>query len=96
MTKLEPNQDYLLILPLAEDEKTKSGLFISRDGTSPVARGVVKEAGLGYQLSTGFVEVRNNPGDIVTYITGSTVLDLEIKGIKYVIIRDRDIIGKWS
>lgn len=90
-----PNQDFLLIQQLAESEQTESGLYIAQQGESPVKRGLVKATGSGY-IHTGVLQApRHAEGDTVTYIEGSVVLDLTVNEIKYVVVRDRDIVGQW-
>jgi chaperonin GroES len=67
---ISPLYDGVLIRPLAEDSRTKGGLYIPdvHHGSTPYARGEIVECGMGRPTADGkIVDLQVKKGQVVLY-----------------------------
>jgi len=92
--KIQPLSDHILIEPLPEKEKTKSGLLLPATATKDTPeQGTVIAVGPGKKLSSGkreSLEVKN--GDKVLFSKYGPI-EMEIEGEKYLIAKAEDILA---
>ena len=90
---LRPLSDRILVERVAEDEKTKGGLFIPDTAKEKPAEGKVVAAGNGRMGEDGkLLAMDVKVGDRVLFSKyGGT--EVKIDGIDYVIMRQDDVLG---
>ncbi|WP_224368360.1 co-chaperone GroES [Hyalangium versicolor] len=92
-TKLRPLQDRIIVKRLAEENKTKGGLFIPDTAKEKPLEGKVIAVGNGKVLDDGKVR----PMDIKA---GDTILfskyagtEIKLDGEEHLILREEDVLG---
>lgn len=90
---IKPLDDRVLIKPAEAEEKTASGIYLPEGAKEKPQRGTVVAVGPGRPLKDGkraALGVRK--GDTVVYgrYAGN---EIEIKGVKHVILNERDLLG---
>lgn len=92
--KIKPLNDKVVVKPLKQDEKTKSGIFLpdsARD--EKPEQGEVVAVGTGKMLDNGTRAVMSvKVGDKVLF-TKYSPDEVEIDGIKYLVIEEEKILG---
>jgi len=86
--KIKPIGKRVLIKPVKEEERTKSGIYIPESAKEKKKQGIVVEVGT--------VEDKEFPikkGDVILY-TGYSSEELEFDGEKYLILESKDVIAK--
>jgi len=85
---IKPLGKRVLIKPVKEEERTKSGIYIPESAKEKKKQGIVVEVGT--------VEDKEFPikkGDVILY-TGYSSEELEFDGEKYLILESKDVIAK--
>jgi len=92
--KIQPLSDHLLIEPLPEKEKTKSGLLIPATATEEAPeQGTVIAVGPGKKLDSGKrVPLEIKVGEKVLFSKYGPK-EVEIDGQKYLIAQEEDILA---
>lgn len=92
--KTQPLSDHILIEPLPEKEKTKSGLLIPSTATKDAPeQGKIIAVGPGKRLSSGKREpLEVKIGDNVLFSKYGPI-EIEIEGKKYLIAKAEDILA---
>jgi len=85
--KLTPIGERVILKPLKQEEKTKSGIYLPKSNEEK-KQGIVHEVG---ESKIGKMPLI--PGDKVLY-TGYSSEDIEIDGEKFLIVEFKDIIAK--
>lgn len=91
--KLRPLDDGVVIKPLEAQEKTAGGIFLPDTAKEKPQIGKVIATGPGRLLENGKrspMHIKKNDEVIFPKYIGS---DFESEGTKYVIIKERDILG---
>jgi len=86
--KIKPIGKRVLIKPVKEEERTKSGIYIPESAKEKKKQGIVVEVGT--------VEDKEFPikkGDVILY-AGYSSEELEFDGEKYLILESKDVIAK--
>jgi chaperonin GroES len=86
--KIKPIGKRVLIKPVKEEERTKSGIYIPESAKEKKKQGIVVEVGT--------VEDKEFPvqkGDVILY-SGYSSEELEFDGEKYLILESKDVIAK--
>lgn len=90
---LQPLEDYILVKAIEEENKSKSWIILPDSKEKP-NKGKVIATGGGKILDNG----ERGPMDVkkwdIVYFTKYSPDELEIDGIKYLIIRHSSILGK--
>ena len=92
--RIQPLSDHILIEPLPEKEKTKSGLLIPASAEKEMPeQGTVIAVGPGKRLSSGkIIPVEVKVGEKVLFSKyGPT--EIEVEGKKYLIAKAEDILA---
>ena len=91
--KLKPLQDRVIVKQSEAEEKTKSGIILPDAAKEKPTKGKVIAVGAGKADDNGKVHPLNvKEGDEVYYGKYSGT-DVEVDGVKYVILRESDILG---
>jgi len=92
--KLQPLADRLVVMPIARDEVTKSGIVLPDTAKEKPQEGKVIAVGPGKMDDTGKrIAMDLKIGDIVIYAKyGGT--ELKIEGKEYMILRESDVLAK--
>jgi chaperonin GroES len=92
--KLQPLADRLVVMPIARDEVTKSGIVLPDTAKEKPQEGKVIAVGPGKMDDTGKrIAMDLKIGDIVIYAKyGGT--ELKIDGQDYMILRESDVLAK--
>lgn len=91
--KLKPLQDRVIVKQTEAEEKTKSGIYLPDSAKEKPTKGKVIAVGAGKADDNGKVHPLNvKSGDEVYYGKYSGT-DVEVDGVKYVILREADILG---
>jgi chaperonin GroES len=86
--KIKPIGKRVLIKPVKEEERTKSGIYIPESAKEKKKQGIVVEVGT--------VDDKEFPimkGDVILY-SGYSSEELEFDGEKYLILESKDVIAK--
>ncbi|MBL1219038.1 MAG: co-chaperone GroES [Planctomycetes bacterium] len=91
--KINPLDDRVLVKPAEAETKTASGLYIPEGAKEKPQQGKVVALGPGKRLDDGrHASLGIKKGDQVIYSKyGGT--EIEIKGVKHVILSERDLLG---
>lgn len=96
--KIFPLRDYVLIEPLLEDEKTMSGIFISRREDKKPTKGIVKAIGKGRIADTGNripVDEQIKVGDKILFMDFHPDI-IKVEDKKIYLIREGYIIATYE
>lgn len=90
---VKPLEDRVLVKPIEQDTKTESGLYLPETAKERPMKGEVVAIGPGKRLDNGTLakpSVKN--GDTVVFgkYAGS---EIEIKGVKHLIMRESELLG---
>jgi len=91
--KLKPLDDGVVIKPTEAQEKTAGGIVLPDTAKEKPQTGKVIATGPGRMLDNGKrspMHIKKNDEVIYPKYLGS---DVEIDGVKYVILKERDILG---
>ena len=91
--KIRPLHDRVLVKRVAEEQKTKGGIYIPDTAKEKPAEGEIIAIGSGQVLKDGKVRpLTVKPGDRVLFgkYSGS---DVVIDGVTHLIMREDDILG---
>jgi chaperonin GroES len=86
--KIKPIGKRVLIKPVKEEERTKSGIYIPESAKEKKKQGIVVEVG-----TVDDKEFPIQKGDVILY-TGYSSEELEFDGEKYLILESKDVIAK--
>jgi len=94
MTKIKPLRDHILIEPIKEEEKTKSGIFlpdtVSKERSE---QGKVIAIGSGKKTDDGkIIPLSIKPGDIVLFSKYGPS-EIKVDGKEYLIASENDILA---
>ncbi len=90
---VQPLHDRILVLRLAEEEKTAGGLFIPDTAKEKPQQATVVATGKGRVLDDGkVVPVAVKKGDKVLFSKYSGT-ELKFEGKEYLMIREEDVLG---
>ena len=90
---VKPLEDRVLVKPAEQDTKTESGLYLPENSKERPIKGAVVAVGPGKRLDNGTVIAPSvKKGDTVVFgkYSGSEV---EIKGVKHLIMRETELFG---
>ncbi len=92
--KIKPLADNVLIEPAAQEEKTKSGIFLPESAKKErPEQGTVIAVGPGKKTSSGkIIEMEVKPGDKVLFSKYGPN-EIEIEGKEYLIAKQDDILA---
>ena len=92
--KIKPLADYVLIEPITQEEKTKSGIFLPQTAEKErPEQGKVVEVGPGKRNDEGkTVPLSVKKGDIVLF-TKYGPHEIKVDGKEYLIAREEDILA---
>lgn len=91
--KLRPLDDGVVIKPTEAEGKTAGGIYLPDAAKEKPQTGKVVAVGPGRMLDSGKrgpMHIKKNNEVIYPKYIGS---DVEIEGVKYVILKERDILG---
>ncbi len=91
--KVRPLQDRILVRRVAEEEKTKGGLYIPDTAKEKPAEGEVVSAGPGKANDKGVVRpLEVKVGDRVLFgkYSGN---EIKIEGVEHIILREDEVLG---
>ena len=86
--KIKPIGKRVLIKPVKEEERTKSGIYIPESAKEKKKQGIVVEIG-----TVDDKEFPIKKGDVILY-SGYSSEELDFDGEKYLIIESKDVIAK--
>jgi chaperonin GroES len=86
--KIKPIGKRVLIKPVKEEERTKSGIYIPESAKEKKKQGIVVEIG-----TVDDKEFPIKKGDVILY-SGYSSEELEFDGEKYLILESKDVIAK--
>ena len=90
----KPLNNYVLLERLAEDNKTSGGIIIPDTAKEKPIRGRVIAVGDGELHNGARVPMTVKIGDVVMFAKwASSINEVKIDGIDYVLIRESDILG---
>jgi chaperonin GroES len=90
---VKPLEDRVLVKPAEQDTKTESGIYLPENSKERPIKGSVVAVGPGKRLDNGTVIAPSvKKGDTVVFgkYSGSEV---EIKGVKHLIMRESELFG---
>ncbi len=92
--KLEPMADRLVVKPIEQEEKTKTGIYLPDTAKEKPQEGKVVAVGPGRLSEDGNrIAMDVKVGDIVIYAKYSGT-EIKIEGEEYMILRESDILAK--
>ena len=92
-TKLRPLQDRIIVKRLAEENKTKGGLFIPDTAKEKPLEGKVIAVGNGKVLDDGKVRPMDvKAGDKILFSKYAGT-EVKIDGVDHLILREEDVLG---
>ncbi|OJH38300.1 co-chaperone GroES [Cystobacter ferrugineus] len=92
-TKIRPLQDRLIIKRVAEENKTKGGLFIPDTAKEKPLEGKVIAVGNGKVLEDGKVRAMDiKAGDSILFSKYAGT-EIKLDGEEYLILREEDVLG---
>jgi len=86
--EIKPIGKRVLIKPVKEEERTKSGIYIPESAKEKKKQGIVVEVG-----TVDDKEFPVKKGDVILY-SGYSSEELEFDGEKYLILESKDVIAK--
>lgn len=90
---VKPLEDRILVKPAEAETKTASGIYLPETSKERPVQGTVVAAGPGKRLENGKrAEPSVKKGDTVVYGKYSGT-EVEIKGIKHLILRESELLG---
>ena len=93
--QLIPLEDHILVEAIEEENKTKSGILLPESKEKP-SKGKVVAVGNGKILDNGTrAPIDVKVGDIV-YFTKYSPDELDVDGIKYLVIKQTSLLAKQS
>jgi len=92
--KIKPLGDYIVIEPMAQEEKTKTGILVpSTAEKERPEQGKVVAVGTGKKTSSGkIIPPEVKPGDIVLF-TKYGPSEVKVDGKEYLIAKQEDILA---
>ena len=93
---IKPLEDRVLVKPIEAETKTASGIYLPETAKEKPVRGEIISTGPGKRLENGQRAVMSvKKGDTVVYgkYAGTEV---EIKGVKHLILRESDVLAVVS
>lgn len=91
--KLKPLADRVIVKQTEAEEKTKSGIYLPDAAKEKPTQGKVIAVGPGKLDDKGKrMELSVSQGDVVYYGKYSGT-EVEVDGVKYVILRESDLLG---
>lgn len=90
---IKPMDDRVLVKPIESESKTASGIFLPESAKEKPVKGEVLATGPGKRLDNGGrAQMSVRKGDTVVYgkYAGTEV---EMKGDKYLILRESELLG---
>ena len=93
--QLIPLEDHILVEAIEEENKTKSGILLPESKEKP-SKGKVVAVGNGKILDNGTrAPIDVKVGDIV-YFTKYSPDELDVDGVKYLVIKQTSLLAKQS
>lgn len=90
---VKPLEDRVLVKPVEAETKTASGIYLPETAKEKPVRGTVVASGPGKLLENGKrAQMSVKSGDTVVYGKYSGT-EVEIKGVKHLIIRESELLG---
>lgn len=90
---VKPLEDRILIKPAEPETKTASGIYLPESSKERPVQGNVVAVGPGKRLDNGKrAELGIKKGDTVVYGKYSGT-EVEIKGVKHLILRESEVLG---
>jgi chaperonin GroES len=90
---IKPLEDRILIKPADPETKTASGIYLPESSKERPVQGAVVAVGPGKRLDNGKrADLGIKKGDTVVYGKYSGT-EVEIKGVKHLILREPEILG---
>jgi len=90
---IKPLEDRILIKPADPETKTASGIYLPESSKERPVQGSVVAVGPGKRLDNGKrADLGIKKGDTVVYGKYSGT-EVEIKGIKHLILRESEVLG---
>jgi chaperonin GroES len=92
--QIKPLREYILIEPIKEEEKTKSGIFLPDTVSKEKSeQGKVIAVGGGKKTDDGkIIPVSVKPGDIVLFSKYGPS-EIKVDGKEYLIVKEEDILA---
>lgn len=90
--KVKPILDNILVLPLEEDEKTASGIYIPESAKEKPQKGKVVEVGPGKFEHGNLIKPGVSKGDVVIYKKWGGE-EITIEGKTYKLVKEEDILA---
>lgn len=93
---VKPLEDRVLVKPIEQDTKTESGIYLPETAKERPMKGEVVAVGPGKRLDNGTLARPSvKSGDTVVFgkYAGS---EIEIKGVKHLIMRETELLGVMS
>jgi len=93
---VKPLEDRVLVKPIEQDAKTESGIYLPETAKERPMKGEVVAVGPGKRLDNGTLARPSvKSGDTVVFgkYAGS---EIEIKGVKHLIMRETELLGVMS
>lgn len=90
---VKPLEDRVLVKPIEQDSKTESGIYLPETAKERPMKGEVVAVGPGKRLDNGTIAKPSvKSGDTVVFgkYAGS---EIEIKGVKHLIMRESELLG---
>lgn len=91
---VKPTEDRVLVKPIEAETKTASGIYLPETAKEKPVKGEVVAVGPGKRLENGKrAEMSVKNGDVVVYDGKYAGTEVEIKGVKHLIIRESELLG---
>jgi chaperonin GroES len=91
--KLKPLADRVIVQQAAAEEKTASGILLPDAAKEKPTKGKVISVGPGKRDDKGkYMEIGLRVGEVVYYGKWSGT-EVEVDGVKYVILKESDVLG---
>ena len=90
---VKPLEDRVLVKPIEQESKTESGIYLPETAKERPMKGEVVAVGPGKRLDNGTIAKPSvSNGDTVVFgkYAGS---EIEIKGVKHLIMRETELLG---
>ena len=90
---VKPLEDRVLVKPIEQESKTESGIYLPETAKERPMKGEVVAVGPGKRLDNGTIAKPSvKSGDTVVFgkYAGS---EIEIKGVKHLIMRESELLG---
>lgn len=90
----QPLSNFVLVLPEAKQEVTKSGLYIPETSADRPNKGKIVAVGLGAMTERGeIIPMKVKYGDAVIFPKFAGT-ELQLEDTKYLVMRETDLFGK--